>query len=593
MLTAELHSFISSVGWALIHFLWQGTLITAAYWVITRNLDSVHAKYWTGMAMVVVSLLVPIINASSSTTNVIPSETISHLAPVVISHQQISYEGLLHYLINASLPYLVMIWAATVVFLSVRLARSWIHLASIRHECDPNTSRQLKQYIKNIAIKLDLPSIPLLKISREVMVPAAYGLFKPTVLLPLSLINQIPKDQLEAIIKHELCHLKRNDFIHNIIQLCADILLFFHPGIKWMNNDIRHIREQCCDQMVLDQDTEKLTYAKALTNIAAFSNSMKLKPSVHLGINDGMLLNRVKFLLQNNSSQSSLMVFIPFLMLFIFMIIMLKPAGHELELPGNTQVPMNQISGTNESSSNNQRRLIGHQFFPQLEQQPAATEAPVMTTISQMGENQLSDEMTQTTALPTIDRDDIRNDMSLLVQLPENVADLTSTPVFSGEAMIEDSLVTEAQIPALEADFSSAEPVTETLVSSEVANELSSFEVSNSIKPEFKRYIAPEYPKYFWYNQIEQDVIATFKINTSGRAYDIEFTSQINNYVAFEIEVEKAMKRWKFDTSSLNNSTLQRTYQQIFSFAISEEIVKNCEQKSTGTRLSKPMPCNK
>ena len=234
----------------------------------------------------------------------------------------------MYFLINASLPYVVLIWSFTVVFLSIRLIRSWMQLANIKHEGAPQVSSELKQYIKNIAIKLDLHTIPLLKISRQVMVPAAYGVLKPTILLPVSLISQIPKDQLEAIIKHELCHLKRNDFIHNIIQLCADILLFFHPGIRWMNNDIRHIREQCCDQMVLEQDTERLTYAKALTNIAAFTNDIKLKHSVHLGINDGMLLNRVKFLLQNKSSQSSLMVFLPFLMIILFLIVFTAAQSH-------------------------------------------------------------------------------------------------------------------------------------------------------------------------------------------------------------------------------------------------------------------------
>ena len=257
MLAADTQWLISSIGWALIHFLWQGTLITGAYWLITRNLESIHAKYWTGMAMVVVSLVVPIVNIASGLPETAAVATqVTTLSTTVIAYQQMSFDGLLQYIINASLPYLVLVWAATVMFLSFRLIRSWLQLAAIEHECEPTVSRRLKQYIKNTAIKLDLPTIPMLKISKKVMVPAAYGFFKPTVLLPLSLISHIPQDQLEAIIKHELCHLKRNDFIHNIVQLFADILLFFHPGIRWMNNDIRHIREQCTDQLVLSHETE-------------------------------------------------------------------------------------------------------------------------------------------------------------------------------------------------------------------------------------------------------------------------------------------------------------------------------------------------
>ncbi len=591
--------FISSIGWALIHFLWQGTLITFAYWVITRNIQSVHAKYWTGMAMVIVSLLVPVINISTTQSSVVGSETLIPLSSTIISHQQLSIDGLFQYLINSSLPYVVMIWALTVIFLSFRLARSWIQLAAIKHECDPNTSRELKQYIKNIAIKLDLPTIPMLKISRQVLVPAAYGLFKPTILLPLSLINQIPQEQLEAIIKHELCHLKRNDFIHNIIQLCADILLFFHPGIKWMNNDIRHIREQCCDQLVLSHDTEKLTYAKALTNIAAFSSGMKLKPSVHLGINDGMLLNRVKFLLQNNSSQSSLMVFVPFLMLIIFMIVILQPANHDID-----DMVSHQSNSTNTLQANHndgetlqRKRLINQSFYPTFNKAPEAT--TVQTSVISEPVAYVEQDASLLNVLPAtnpvqiIDRNTLLNEFKLDLELPATEAELTVSESITTNQFVgpEDSMVSAANLTNETADTllepaAIADEITSTSV-------LSSFDIKDSIKPKFKRYVAPEYPQYFWYNQVEQDVIATFKIQPNGRAYDISLTSQNNNFVAFEQSVEKAMKRWKFDTSSLNSSTLQRTYQQMFSFAISDNLIKNCEQKTTGTRLSKPMPCNK
>ena len=560
--------------------------------------------------MVVVSLLVPVINISTSNSTSVTNEGLTHLSTAVISHQQIGVDGLIQYLINASLPYVVMVWAFTVLFLSFRLIRSWVQLAAIKHDCDPRTSSQLKQYIKNIAIKLDLPTIPMLKISRQVMIPAAYGLFKPTILLPLSLINQIPKEQLEAIIKHELCHLKRNDFVHNIIQLCADILLFFHPGIRWMNNDIRHIREQCCDQMVLSHDTEKLTYAKALTNIAAFSNGMNIKPSIQLGINDGMLLNRVKFLLQNNSSQSSLMIFIPFLMLIMFMIVMLQPANNEFdERLASQNSSINNTAWPTEKSDPpaiQQKRMSNRSFYPKFDTPPAPDS--ITNTLRESVESEqftsfeadqaIPDREAESVPFKSLDRNSLLNDIKLDIQLP--TTNLSDAEIFPTEHSSKPDLMQQIDANLTAAsplNVAVVEPTDDNLLNSTalIANtsELSSFDNKDIIKPEFKRYVAPKYPQYFWYNQIEQEVIATFKIQPNGRAYDINLTSQINNFVAFEQEVEKAIKRWKFDTSSLNNSTLQRTYQQIFSFVISDEIIKNCEQKTTGTRLSKPMPCNK
>ncbi len=587
---------ITTLGWSLIHFLWQGTLITLLYWVITRSIHSIHAKYWTGMSLVVLSLIIPIINNynTSYSTNALNNLVLT--AQTIQSYHQLNIEYLLLYLIDISLPYFVLMWGVTVVFLSFRLIKSWLTLASIKHECDPHISNQLKQFVKNISIKLDLATIPLLKVSKQVMVPAAYGVFKPTVLLPLSLISQIPKDQLEAIIKHELCHLKRNDFVHNIIQLCADILLFFHPGIRWMNNDIRHVREQCCDQMVLSHQTEAITYAKALTNIATFTNGLKLKHSVHLGINDGMLLNRVKFLLQHKSSQSSLVIFMPVIMLVVLTIFLLQPRLIDNE----SEITFNDSSILNTSDVNNdnkirlvKRNMSRKSFYPSDESSQYQQQA------SNNPENISSQPARSLTLLESnrLTTENIANDLNSQLQQT-----LNQTRSFEANFTLTET--NEVYLPSTDlidvlALSDLALPPTSSQIPVENAQaapnrlKLMSFDNGHSIAPKLKKYIPPTYPQSFWFNQIEQDVIATFSLKPNGKAYDISVTSQKNKYVAFEQEVIKAIRKWRFEPESLNQSTLQRTYQQMFSFTISDDVEKNCKLTHTGTRLKKPMPCNK
>lgn len=606
MFGLEIQNLISNLGWALIHFIWQGTLITLAYWVITRNISSIHTKYWTGMGMVVLALLAPILNTLSFSNQSESLVTLVTLQSGYIAHQQLSIENLALYLINKSLPLMVLIWASTVLFLSIRLIRSWMQLAAIKHDCEPIVSKELKGFIKNVAIKLDLPNIPMLKVSKQVLVPAAYGIFKPTVLLPLSLISKIPREQLEAIIKHELCHLKRNDFVHNIIQLCADTLLFFHPGIRWMNNDIRHIREQCCDQLVLSNDTETITYAKALTSIAEFTNGLKLKHSIHLGINDGVLLNRVKFLLQNKSSQSSLMIFAPLFLIIIFSIILLQPRTSNLN---DNVLTKNSSQNSEQSLFNEQNRTaknksfsLNHIFYPRIIDNDVKQKDPFTTTVIASAINY--ELMAKTTKIIEENQNDVVIIEDLTQHIPSSIQDTSDialndfsfnqTNLFSENVSTIDSadelLITDEE--SINVENSPLGVDTQQVTQSNL-QELSSFTNSESITPEFKRYVAPEYPQHFWYNQIEQDVIATFKINSDGKAYDINFSAQDKNFFAFEREVEKAMKSWRFDTASLNSSTLQRTYQQIFSFALSETLEKNCQQARTGSRLAKPMPCNK
>lgn len=598
MLSTETHLLISNIGWSLIHFLWQGTLITLAYWVITRSIESIHAKYWTGMGLVILSLVVPITNINSATITSTLDEFLIPLSNTIISHQQLDFQGLFFYFINANITFIVLTWAFVVAWLSIRLIRSWVQLAAIKHQCDPQISNQLKQYIKNIAIKLDLPTIPFLKISNQVMVPAAYGLLKPTILLPLSLLSQIPRNQLEAIIKHELCHLKRNDFIHNIIQVFADILLFFHPGIRWMNRDIRHVREQCCDQMVLSHDTETLTYAKALTNIAAFTNGMNLKHSVQLGINDGMLLNRVKFLLQNKSNQSSLMIFLPVLLFTVCAIILLQPAQKltESSVAVQTGLVQTYLAEENHKSTAQQKRM-NHQFYPKLNSQKSDQKITA-THLKNEPTGRPSTTIDPSLNLTTqpklvhsgLDKALLKSELTENMQLSHLESGLLAeglTPYqpITSNFEVNESIVTNGNNTATISLGIDSTDGSET--------SLASFTNTDSIRPQFKRYIAPEYPNHFWYNQVEQDVIASFKIQSDGRAYDIKLSSQRNNFVAFEQAVEKAMKRWRFEVNSLNSSAMQRTYQQIFSFNISNEVIRNCESRTTGTRISKPMPCNK
>ncbi len=583
-------TYITSIGWSLIHFLWQGTLITFAYWLITRSIKSIHAKYWTGMSLVVVSLCIPIINSFKFQQTSALTENIIFSTQHIATYHQLNAENLFYFLIESSIPYFVMFWGITVLFLSFRVVKSWLTLASIRHDCDPNVSRQLKQFVKNIAIKLDLPSIPMLKVSKEVLVPAAYGVFKPTVLLPLSLIGQIPREQLEAIIKHELCHLKRNDFIHNIIQICADILLFFHPGIRWMNNDIRHTREQCCDQMVLQQETEAITYAKALTNIATFTNELNLKHSVHLGINDGMLLHRVKFLLQNKSNQSSLVLFMPIILLVVMAMFLLQPKFNETEnLEPQINAQNHQNNQQDLDKTINYRNMSGHDFYPtankvatEEEKQQAIDNQPKSTTqlivpVYQPINSNIND--------LTIEMlDDLRTNL-----LEEDSLIVTQEAGEIIETKLNPSIGDNTELIISANEISSTPEIERTATATIERN---SFNQTTSM-PSFKRYITPIYPQHYWYNQVEQDVIATFKIKPNGNVYDINVKSQKNQFIAFEQEVKRALKRWKFDPNSLTHSTLQRTYQQMFSFAISEEVEKNCELSHTGSRLKKPMPCNK
>lgn len=564
---------INALGWTLIHFLWQGMAIVGTYWLISRCSKSLHAKYWTGMVAVMLSLLIPISQfISLAQTNEFGASvfTINNNIQTMALKPLSTWETLL-ILTNQSLPYLVMIWAAVVAVLTSGLIRSWFKLNAIEHDCEPKLSAELKQFIKNTAIKLDLATIPILKVSKEILVPAAYGIYKPTVLLPLSLMSQIPKDQVHAVITHELCHLKRNDFLHNILQLTADILLFFHPAIRWMNNDIRQVREQCCDQLVLSQNTHAITYAKALTNIASITQGHHFTPSLQIGIHDGILLKRVKYLLQNKSSQSSIMMFVPLTALLLACFYLFQSNHAPL---GTNDSYINQENG---ASSNLNKQFTNHLFYPQKQTKITQTTAIISESVvglpNRIEHSQpelIVDVSSQENT--AIDNQSIQAELNAAFAMPEieRMAALENFQSFTLTS-IDDSTPNEPQ--AINIDSTPSTP--------------------SLMKPKLMAYLSPEYPSEFWQKQIEQTVIASFKIKPNGIPYDIQVNSQINNYVAFELSVKTTLKNWRFEKSSLNQSNLQQTYQQIFDFKISQDVFKNCKKITTGSRMKRSAACNK
>jgi TonB family protein len=127
--------------------------------------------------------------------------------------------------------------------------------------------------------------------SSLVRVPMVVGLFKPVILLPVSVLAGMPQGQLEMVIAHELGHIKRLDYLFNLLQLIVETLLYYHPAIRWMARRIRQERENCCDDLVVRSCGEPVTYAKALASLEVLRSPAGLTA---LAASGGDLLGRVR-----------------------------------------------------------------------------------------------------------------------------------------------------------------------------------------------------------------------------------------------------------------------------------------------------------
>ncbi|WP_419801153.1 M56 family metallopeptidase [Mucilaginibacter sp.] len=141
-------------------------------------------------------------------------------------------------------------------------------------------------------------------LSDKVFVPLTLGFIKPIIVFPIALINQLSAAQTEAILLHELAHIKRNDYLLNILLCIVQSFLFFNPAIWLMQREINKYREQCCDDLVLDQTQNQLAYARALLLIEQYrSNTLNLT----LASNGKKynLLNRIKRITNMKTNETS------------------------------------------------------------------------------------------------------------------------------------------------------------------------------------------------------------------------------------------------------------------------------------------------
>jgi hypothetical protein len=134
-----------------------------------------------------------------------------------------------------------------------------------------------------------------LLVSPRVDAPAVLGWLRPVILAPVAALSGLSPDHIEALLAHELAHIRRNDYLINLLQSVVETLLFYHPAVWWISRQIRTERELCCDDLAVALTTDVLTYAQALAELEAGRPS-RLRTAV--AGTDGSLSRRIARLLE-------------------------------------------------------------------------------------------------------------------------------------------------------------------------------------------------------------------------------------------------------------------------------------------------------
>jgi bla regulator protein BlaR1 len=194
----------------------------------------------------------------------------------------------------------VAIWFIVLSAHCIRLLANIGYMQRIRHYKTHNPSAYWKQKVSELAERLQIKKQVQLLESEIVKVPMIAGIFKPIILFPFSLLSQLPQDQVEAVLLHELAHIKRKDYLVNLLQSFGGIFFFFNPGVIWISSLIRDERENCCDDIAIGETKRKKEFIHALVSFQEYNMAGSVYTTAFPG-RKNHLLNRVKRIITNNN----------------------------------------------------------------------------------------------------------------------------------------------------------------------------------------------------------------------------------------------------------------------------------------------------
>jgi beta-lactamase regulating signal transducer with metallopeptidase domain len=183
---------------------------------------------------------------------------------------QENFTGTLIRFFNEYASLIVLLWF---VLFIVHCLKIFYDLRTIRRlkKSAVLPSKKWKLLTEKLSARLALTQTVVLMESSLVNVPLTFGYLKATILVPLGLLSNLPLDQVEAVLLHELAHIRRKDYLVNLLQSVVDIIFFFNPGVLWLSSVIRQEREACCDDIVLLHMPQRQTYLNALVSFQEYS----------------------------------------------------------------------------------------------------------------------------------------------------------------------------------------------------------------------------------------------------------------------------------------------------------------------------------
>jgi beta-lactamase regulating signal transducer with metallopeptidase domain len=322
-----------ALGWALIHFIWQGALVALLYASLRVMLRrrTAHVRYAVACCALLLMFALPAattliikralelkVSAAQELARDVPltwksnmttaaeaasggernqatwtaAETVS---PANASTVQRRFARLL--------PWLVSIWLVGVLILSLRVLGGWAMAQRLKSWKTVPATERWQEIVAQLSQRLKVSRTVRLCESVVAEVPTVIGWLRPVILVPVSAFVGLSPQQIEALLAHELAHIRRHDYLVNLLQIAIETLLFYHPAVWWVSRQIRMERENCCDDLAVAACGNVLTYARALAELEQLRGDGTMTPQLAVAADGGgSLLKRIQRLIETPAS---------------------------------------------------------------------------------------------------------------------------------------------------------------------------------------------------------------------------------------------------------------------------------------------------
>jgi beta-lactamase regulating signal transducer with metallopeptidase domain len=292
---------VQTLGWTLVHFVWEGAALALLLYVFFAFTRTARVRYAAGVITFALMAAAPIATFTFLENTAKPVTDVSSAHQVIASLQVAAKLALDNSVgtVHAPLPSidwlscLVWGWFGGVMVFGLRALGGWLLLERLHSKKSEPLGASLAKRCLELQDRLGLKRMVHYFHSHLVDAPAVMGWFRPVVLIPVTALTGLSPEQLEAVIVHELAHIKRLDCFVNLFQIAVETVLFYHPAVWWVSRSIRTERENCCDDIAVSLCGNPGEYARALTVMEGW----RATPALVLAANSGPLRSRVGRLL--------------------------------------------------------------------------------------------------------------------------------------------------------------------------------------------------------------------------------------------------------------------------------------------------------